>query len=200
VEKIYNEFYGHDPDYLLTTPIGIDSQSAIDTANSFREIQRTRHIARRFHFVRFAIGCSQVPCLKSMGPKTVRIHWPNISPQIKWYRKPRYMKWKLKPLDVFVVRRSVGIRVSIHDHDSTSSWIELVNNVWPTKNFISRTAYDDLSSPITVKRIPWATQWESASGMKRRSKNVELTKKLDPCRSTSSQFRESNLWARNIRF
>jgi hypothetical protein len=65
--KIYNEFYGFDPDYNITIPIGIDSQSAIDTANSFRETQRTKHIARRFHFVRFAIGCSQSVLFKTDG-------------------------------------------------------------------------------------------------------------------------------------
>jgi hypothetical protein len=41
VKKICTEFYGHDPDYQITISIGIDSQSTIDTANSFRETQRT---------------------------------------------------------------------------------------------------------------------------------------------------------------
>ena len=67
IRKIYNEFYGLDPNYQLTIPIGIDSQSAIDTANSFRETQRTKHISRRFHFVRFAIGCSQITLFKIDG-------------------------------------------------------------------------------------------------------------------------------------
>jgi hypothetical protein len=67
VRKMYNEFYGLDPDYNVTIPVGIDSQSAIDTANSFRETQRTKHIARRFHFVRFAIGCSQIVLFKIDG-------------------------------------------------------------------------------------------------------------------------------------
>jgi hypothetical protein len=67
VKKIYNEFYCHDPDYQIKIPIGIDSQSAIDTANSFRETQRTKHIARRFHFVLFAIGSSQITLFKVDG-------------------------------------------------------------------------------------------------------------------------------------
>jgi hypothetical protein len=66
-KKLYNEFYGHDPGYHITIPIGIDSQSAIDTANSFRETQRTKHIARRFHFMKFAIGSSQITLFKVDG-------------------------------------------------------------------------------------------------------------------------------------
>ena len=69
VRKIYNEFHGFDPDRPITIPIGIDSQSAIDTANSMRDTQRTKHIARRFHFVRFAIGCSQVVLFKIDGTR-----------------------------------------------------------------------------------------------------------------------------------
>jgi hypothetical protein len=64
VKKVYNEFYGHDPDYQLTIPIGIDSQSANATANSFRETQRTKHIARRFNFVRFAENETYCPTLQ----------------------------------------------------------------------------------------------------------------------------------------
>jgi hypothetical protein len=67
VRKIYNEFHGLDPDYNITIPIGIDSQSAIDTANSYKETQRTKHIARRYHFVRFAIGTSQITLFKIDG-------------------------------------------------------------------------------------------------------------------------------------
>jgi hypothetical protein len=67
VLTIYNEFHGLDPDYNITIPIGIDSQSAIDTANSYKETQRTKHIARRYHFVRFAIGTLQVTLFKIDG-------------------------------------------------------------------------------------------------------------------------------------
>ncbi|KAG7366302.1 hypothetical protein IV203_028972 [Nitzschia inconspicua] len=45
---------GHDSDRPLTIPLGIDSQSAMDMANSHKETSRTRHIARRYHYVRFA--------------------------------------------------------------------------------------------------------------------------------------------------
>jgi hypothetical protein len=67
VRKVYNELHGLDPDYHLTIPIGIDSQSAMDTANSNKETQRTRHIARRFHFVRLAVGSSQIILFKIAG-------------------------------------------------------------------------------------------------------------------------------------
>ena len=67
VRKIYNELHGLNPDYHLTIPIGIDSQSALDTAKSNKETQRTRHIARRFHFVRLAVGSSQIILFKIAG-------------------------------------------------------------------------------------------------------------------------------------
>jgi hypothetical protein len=50
IRKVLNELHGRDTDYTLSIPIGIDSQSAIDTAQTTRETQRTRHIARRYHF------------------------------------------------------------------------------------------------------------------------------------------------------
>jgi hypothetical protein len=52
VRKVQNEIHRIDPDYQLTIPIGIDSQSATDTAISHKETQRTRHFQRRFHFIR----------------------------------------------------------------------------------------------------------------------------------------------------
>jgi hypothetical protein len=67
IRKIYNKLHGLDPDHHLTIPNGVDSQSAIDTANSNKETQRTRHIARRIHFVRFAIGSSQITLFKISG-------------------------------------------------------------------------------------------------------------------------------------
>jgi hypothetical protein len=48
IRKVFNELHGRDTDYPLSIPIGIDSQSVIDTAQSTRETQRTRHIARRY--------------------------------------------------------------------------------------------------------------------------------------------------------
>jgi hypothetical protein len=67
IRKVFNELHGRDTDYPLSTPIGIDSQSAIDTAQSTRETQRTRHIACRYHFTRVAIGNSQIVLFKIDG-------------------------------------------------------------------------------------------------------------------------------------
>jgi hypothetical protein len=50
IRKVYNELHGIDPDYQLTIPIGIDSKSAMDTAVSCKETQRTRHFSRNFSF------------------------------------------------------------------------------------------------------------------------------------------------------
>jgi hypothetical protein len=59
IRKVHNELQGIDPDYPLTIPIGIDSKSAMDTAVSYKETQRTRHFSRRF-FIRIAIASSQI--------------------------------------------------------------------------------------------------------------------------------------------
>jgi hypothetical protein len=67
VKKVYNELNGIDSDYDLTIPVGLDSQSAIDTANSHKETQRTRHFSRRFHFIRMAVGASKVFLFKIDG-------------------------------------------------------------------------------------------------------------------------------------
>ena len=67
IKKVFNEFHSIHPDYQLTIPIGIDSQSAIDTANSHKETQKTRHFMRRFHFVRLAVGASQIILFKIDG-------------------------------------------------------------------------------------------------------------------------------------
>ena len=65
--KIYNEFEGHDSDRPITIPIGLDSKSAIDTAKSERETQRTRHIARRYHFMRICNSTSRIIMFKLDG-------------------------------------------------------------------------------------------------------------------------------------
>jgi hypothetical protein len=67
IRQVYNELHGRDGDYPLTIPIGIDSQSAIDTAQSNRATQRTRHIARRYHYIRFSIGNSLITLFKVNG-------------------------------------------------------------------------------------------------------------------------------------
>jgi hypothetical protein len=67
VKKVHNELHGIDPDHELTIPIGIDSQSAMDTANSHKETQRTRHFQRRYHFLRTAVGSAQIVLFKVDG-------------------------------------------------------------------------------------------------------------------------------------
>jgi hypothetical protein len=67
VRKVLNELEGRDSDHPITIPIGTDSKSAIDTAQSEKETQRTRHIARRFHFVRSAVATSQIKLFKIDG-------------------------------------------------------------------------------------------------------------------------------------
>jgi len=60
--KVFNEIIGRDSDDHLTIPLGLDSQSAIDTAKSAKETQRTRHIARRYHYIRHCtINGSTIP-------------------------------------------------------------------------------------------------------------------------------------------
>jgi hypothetical protein len=69
VKKVFNELHGIDPDYHLTIPIGIDSKSAIDTANSHKETQRTRHFQRRFHSIRIVVSSGQIRLFKVDGTK-----------------------------------------------------------------------------------------------------------------------------------
>jgi hypothetical protein len=65
--KVFNEMIGRPTDAPLTIPLGLDSQSAIDTAESFKDTQRTRHIARRYHFLRFAIYNGTIRLFKISG-------------------------------------------------------------------------------------------------------------------------------------
>ncbi|KAG7340208.1 hypothetical protein IV203_023751 [Nitzschia inconspicua] len=69
VRKVYNELLGYNSDRPLTIPLGIDSQSAMDTANSHKETSRTRHIARRYHYVRFAQMNSETTLFKVDGTR-----------------------------------------------------------------------------------------------------------------------------------
>ena len=53
-----NELNDRDADAMLTIPLlGIDSQAARDIAASPRETKRTRHMQRRFHYLREAVQC-----------------------------------------------------------------------------------------------------------------------------------------------
>ena len=47
--------------------MGVDAQSAIDTANSSRETGRTRHIARRYHYVRLERAAGRATLFKIEG-------------------------------------------------------------------------------------------------------------------------------------
>jgi hypothetical protein len=67
IKKIYNELHGLDSDRSITIPIGMDSQSAINTAQPNKETQRTKHIQRRSHFLRLAVATSQIVLLKVDG-------------------------------------------------------------------------------------------------------------------------------------
>jgi hypothetical protein len=51
VKKMFIEMLGYYSDRPLTIPVGTDSQSAMDTAQSPKETARIRHIARPFHFI-----------------------------------------------------------------------------------------------------------------------------------------------------
>lgn len=67
--KLHNEFHGFDSDRPLTIPLGTDSQSAMDTAKSSRETSRTRHIARRYHYVRMSIAIGSAVLFKIEGTR-----------------------------------------------------------------------------------------------------------------------------------
>jgi hypothetical protein len=45
IEKVFNEMLGFYSDRPLTIPVGIDSQSAMDTVQSLKETICIRHIA-----------------------------------------------------------------------------------------------------------------------------------------------------------
>jgi hypothetical protein len=67
VKKIVNELAGYASDRPLTIPVGTDSQAAMDTAQSARETARTRHIARRFHYVRHLVRNGSIQLFKVRG-------------------------------------------------------------------------------------------------------------------------------------
>jgi hypothetical protein len=69
LRKIFNEFNGYDSDKPMTVPLGVDSQSAIDTAKSEKETSRTRHIARRMHYVRLCLANGDAILMKLEGTK-----------------------------------------------------------------------------------------------------------------------------------
>jgi hypothetical protein len=109
IRKVYNELHGIDPDYQLTIPIGIDSQSAIDAAISYKETQRTRHFSRRFHFIRIAVSASQVILFKVDGNANCSNCLTKPLPADALSTEAEIFQVDVDPLDIFVSRRSVDI-------------------------------------------------------------------------------------------
>jgi hypothetical protein len=71
--KVFNEFTGRDADSPLTVALGMDSKAAIDIATSPRETKRTKHIARRYHFLRWCVQTSQLVLFPIPGDR----NWSN---------------------------------------------------------------------------------------------------------------------------
>ncbi len=65
--QVFQEMHGLDADTALTIPILTDSQSAMAMASSDRDTRRTRHIRRRYHYVRIQISNSAHIILKIDG-------------------------------------------------------------------------------------------------------------------------------------
>ena len=53
---LYNDINGRDPDTPLNIPIILDNTAAISMGESFRDSKHTRHILRRYHFVRWMLA------------------------------------------------------------------------------------------------------------------------------------------------
>jgi hypothetical protein len=56
VAMLVQELRDNDPDRPLAVPIMIDNRAAISMGQSFRDTRHTRHILRRFHYVRWMVG------------------------------------------------------------------------------------------------------------------------------------------------
>jgi hypothetical protein len=52
---LINEIRGSEPDEPIRTPMLIDNRAAISMGESFRDSKRTRHILRRYHYVRWMV-------------------------------------------------------------------------------------------------------------------------------------------------
>ena len=55
IAMLYNDINGHDPDMPLNIPILLDNTAAISMGESFRDTKHTRHLLRRYHYVRWMI-------------------------------------------------------------------------------------------------------------------------------------------------
>ena len=58
--KMYNKVTNRPADQLLTIPLGLDSKAAMDIAASSRETKRTRHIQRRYHYLRECVNAGGI--------------------------------------------------------------------------------------------------------------------------------------------
>ncbi len=56
MRQLYQTLRGRDPDEPLTMPMFIDSSSAIAMSRNSRDTRQTRHIRRRYHYVRYAVA------------------------------------------------------------------------------------------------------------------------------------------------
>jgi hypothetical protein len=52
---LINEIRGKDPDTAVKIPLLVDNQAAVSMGESFTDTKRTRHILRRYHYVRWMI-------------------------------------------------------------------------------------------------------------------------------------------------
>jgi hypothetical protein len=55
IAMLVQEIRGNDPDTPMGLPMVLDNQSCIAMGVSFRDTKHTRHILRRFHFVRWMV-------------------------------------------------------------------------------------------------------------------------------------------------
>jgi hypothetical protein len=89
LKKFINEISGHYSDRLLTIPVGTDSQSEIDTANSPKETSHTRHIA-----LRSVLQMVQLYCSIFKEPTTLLTASPSPLQHQHYNLKPMFFKWK----------------------------------------------------------------------------------------------------------
>ena len=60
---LVNEFEDCDPDMPLNIPLLLDNTACISMGESFRDTKHTRHILRRYHYVRWACATDRVNLL-----------------------------------------------------------------------------------------------------------------------------------------
>jgi len=65
--KLYNEVSGKPADTHLTIPLGVDSKAASDMAASEKDTKKTRHVARRYHYLRECVSNAEVKLFQMEG-------------------------------------------------------------------------------------------------------------------------------------